>query len=336
MSKKKVYVTRVLPPQAMAALEEAERSGIIELEVWQEELPPPYALLKEKVKGCDGVLSLLTDRIDGPLLDAAGPQLKVMSNFAVGYNNIDTAAAKQRNVRVGHTPGVLDDAVADTAAALIFAVARRIPESFDYAKQGKWRTWMPMGHVGLDLKGKTLGIVGMGRIGYAVAERFVRGFGMQLIYFDPFARNAIAEEKLGGRRVDFDTLLAQADIVSLHCALTPQTNKLFGEKEFAKMKKTAMFINTARGPMHDQPALVRACHDGVIWGAGIDVTDPEPAPADDPVLHQRNIVVLPHIASATFDTRNAMGMIAVRNLLFALEGKPLQHEVPETRVAANL
>jgi len=333
---KKVFVSRLLPPEAMAALKDAAARGEIQLDVWPEDMPPSRAVMLQKVRNCDGVISLLTDRVDGPLLDAAGPQLKVVSNFAVGYNNIDTAAAKQRGIRVGHTPGVLDDAVADITVALLLAVARRVPESFDFAKQGKWRTWMPMGHVGLDLKGKTLGICGMGRIAFAVAERIVRGWNMKLIYFDPHAANAAAEKQLGARRVDFDTLLAEADIVSLHCALTPQTTKLFGKKEFAKMKKTAIFLNTARGPMHDQQALIEACHDGVIFGAGIDVTDPEPAKADDPVLHLPNLVVTPHIASATIGTRNAMGMIAVRNCLNALAGKPLQHEVPETRVAAKL
>jgi glyoxylate reductase len=327
-------VTRILPPAGMELLSQLSKRGV-QVDIWQGDLPPPHDVLLQKAKGCVGICSLLTDKIDENFLQAVGPQLKVVSNFAVGYNNIDCKAAKARNIRVGHTPGVLDDATADMAFALLMATTRRIPESVQFAQQGKWKTWEPMGFVGCDLKGKTVGVVGLGRIGHAFAERCHRGWEMKVLYADPY-RNEASEKSIGAVKVDFDTLLKESDFISVHCNLTPETTKLFGAKEFAKMKKTAVFINTSRGPVVDQKALYEACKNKTIFAAGIDVTDPEPPAADDLIFTLPNLVVAPHIASATIDTRNAMATICVNNLIAGLADKPLQHEVPETRVKSKL
>jgi glyoxylate reductase len=315
-AKPKVFVTRRIPDAGLDRIR-----AHCDAEVWAEQLPPPYDLLRHKAADCDGLVSLLTDRIDAALLDAA-PRLKVVSNYAVGFNNVDVAAATARGVAVGNTPGVLTDATADMAFCLLIAAARRVVEGHDYARAGRWLTWEPLGHLGQDLVGRTLGVVGMGRIGYALAKRCHAGWDMQVLYHDVH-RHEQAEAELGARSVDLDTLLGQADFVSVHTDLNDHTRGLFNAERFKKMKPTAVFINTARGPIVVEKDLIEALKGGIIFAAGLDVTDPEPPAPGSPLLRVPNLVVAPHIASATFGTRNAMAEICAGNLLAGLAGQPL-------------
>ncbi len=314
-AKPRVFVTRIIPE---VGLDLVRRH--CEAEVWTEQLPPPYDLLRQKVADCDGLVSLLTDRIDAALLDAA-PRLKVVSNYAVGFNNVDVKAATERGVCVGNTPGVLTDATADMAFCLLIGAARRLVEGDRYSRSGQWKTWEPLGHLGQDLVGRTLGVVGMGRIGYALSKR-CKAWDMTILYHDVY-RSEKAEQDLGARQVDLDTLLRESDFVSVHTDLNEQTRGLFNEQRFKQMKRTAVFINSARGPIVDQKALTEALRSGTIFAAGLDVTDPEPPSPDDPLLKLPNVVVAPHIASATVGTRNAMAEICARNLLAGLSGEPL-------------
>ena len=318
MALPRVFVTRKIPEAGLQLL-----AGKAQVDLWPEQMPPPYDVLIQRSKECEGVLSLLTDKIDATFMDAC-PKLKVVSNFAVGFNNIDVPAATQRKIKVGNTPGVLTDATADIAFCLLIGCARRLVEGHLYSGSGDWKTWEPLGHIGLDLVGKTLGIVGMGRIGYAMAQRCHGGWGMKVLYHDNF-ENQAAEEKLGAKRVSLEELLAQSDFVSVHVDLNPSTKHLFNAARFQQMKKSAVFINTARGPIHDEPALYQALKDGVIFAAGLDVTDPEPPDPNNPLLKLPNAIVAPHIASATINTRNAMATIAAENLLAGLAGQPLKH-----------
>ncbi len=315
-AKPRVFVTRIIPEAGLARIKQE-----CDAEVWPERLPPPYEILRQKIASCEGLVSLLTDRIDAALLDAA-PRLKVVSNFAVGFNNIDVKAATERGVCVGNTPGVLTDATADMAFCLLIAAARRVVDGHAYSLSGAWKTWEPLGHLGQDLAGRTLGVVGMGRIGHALAKRCRGGWDMNVLYHDVYA-NEKAERELGARRVDFDTLLRESDFVSIHTDLNETTRGLFNAATFQKMKRTAVLVNTARGPVVDQKALYDALKAGTIFAAGLDVTDPEPPDANDPLLKLPNIVVAPHIASATFGTRNAMADICANNLLAGLRGEKL-------------
>lgn len=315
-AKPKVFVTRVLPEVGLRQIEASCTA-----EVWQDPLPPPADVLRAKVADCDGLVSLLTDRIDANLLDRA-PRLKVVSNFAVGFNNIDVPACTARGIRVGNTPGVLTDATADMAFCLLIGAARRLVEGHQYALSGQWKTWEPLGHLGQDLAGRTLGIIGMGRIGYALAKRCHGGWNMHVLYHDVH-RNEPAEHELGARRVDLDTLLAESDFVSLHTDLNDSTRGMIGADQLRKMKRSAILINTARGPLVNQAALAEALRARTIFAAGLDVTDPEPPAADDPLLRVPNIVIAPHIASATIETRNRMADICAKNLLAGLTGGKL-------------
>lgn len=314
----RVFVTREIPEFGLRQVTEACRA-----EVWAEPLPPSRDVLLEKIRGCHGVLTLLTEKVDAEFMDAAGPDLKVISNFAVGYNNIDVEEASRRGIRVGNTPGVLTDATADMAFALLIAAARRIVEGQDFIRAGKWKTWEPLGHIGQDLTEATIGIVGMGRIGFSMARRCHGGWGMRILYHDKY-RNEVAERELGARQVDFDTLLRESDFVSVHTDLNETTKGMFNRSAFEKMKPTAVFINSARGPLHVQPDLYEALKSGTIFAAGLDVTDPEPIPVDDPLLSLPNCVIAPHIASATVSSRNGMAEIAAHNLLAGLRGEPLR------------
>ncbi len=314
----KVFVTREIPAAGLDPVVAA-----CDTDVWKDPLPPARDELLKRIAGCDGVLSLLTEKIDAEFMDAAGPQLKVISNFAVGFNNIDIDEAKRRGIRVGNTPDVLTDATADMAFALLISAARRIVESQDYVRAAKWKTWEPLGHIGVDLIGRTIGIVGMGRIGMAMAKRCHGGWGMNVLYHD-MNQNKDAEAQFAARQVDFETLLAESDFVSVHTDLNETTKGLFNADAFGKMKSTAVFINSARGPIHHQPDLYTALSSGQIFAAGLDVTDPEPISMDDPLLSLPNCVIAPHVASATISSRNGMAEIAADNLLAGLSGKPLR------------
>jgi glyoxylate reductase len=309
----RIAVTRRIP---MAGIETLESVG--DVSVWPEQLPPAPEKLVELVSGCDGVLSTLNDRIDGAFLDQV-PTVKVVSNFAVGYDNIDVQACTERGVAVCITPDVLTDTTADFAFALLLATARRVSESHQSIPRGEWKTWEPLGYLGQDVHGSTLGIVGMGRIGVAMARR-ASGFDMTVIYSDMF-RNENAENDLGVEYVEFDELLARSDFVSVHVPLTPETRGLFGAAQFDAMKESAVLINTARGPVVDTDALVEALNSGKIWGAGLDVTDPEPLPADHPLLSVDRAVVAPHIASASEATRKRMAELAADNVKAVLTGQ---------------
>ena len=316
--KPKVFVARQIPDVGIEKL--CDRCDV---DVWEGEMPPPRDVLLERIRGCEGVLTLLTDKVDAAFFDAAGSQLRVVSNFAVGYNNIDVDEATRRGIRVGNTPDVLTEATADIAMALLLTVGRRIVESQQYIRDGHWKTWEPMGHIGVDLQGKTLGILGMGRIGAALARRCRHGWGMNVLYHNR-SRNEAAEQELDAELVSFDQLLQRSDFLSVHASLNDSTRHLFDRETFQKMKSTAVFINTARGPLHVQDDLREALETNEIFGAGLDVTDPEPMASDDPLLMMRNCVIAPHIGSATFSSRNGMSEIAADNLLTGLDGKPLR------------
>ena len=316
MPRPKVFVSRRIPEEGLKAIQAA-----CDVDLWPDQLPPAYVELRRRVQNCDGLVSLLTDRIDADLLDAS-PKLKVVSNYAVGFNNVDVPACTARGVCVGNTPGVLTDATADTAVTLMLAAARRVTESATDARQGRWLTWEPLGWLGQDLAGRTLGIVGMGRIGFAVAKRLHHGWGMKVLYTEQVARPE-AEQEFGAQRVDLDALLAASDFISAHVDLNASTRGMFGAEQFKKMKKTAVFVNTARGPLVDQKALVDALRGGTIFAAGLDVTDPEPLPSDHELFTLPNCVIVPHIASATVATRNAMARLCANNLLSGLKDEAL-------------
>ena len=315
MSKPKVFVTRAIPEKGLELIKD-----FCDVEVWQDEMPPGRIELLQHVRGLDGLLSLLTDKIDSEVMDEAGTQLKVISNLAVGFDNIDVQAATARNIPVGNTPDVLTDATADFAFALMMAVARRIPEAERYIRDGKWKTWGPMTLLGVDVNGATLGLVGFGRIGKAMARR-ATGFDMRVLYYDPNEQESDAATK--AIKVDFETLLRESDFISLHTPLTHATRHLIGSSAFSKMKPNAVLVNTARGPVVDMEALYQALKENRIFGAGLDVTDPEPLPLDSPLLTLDNIVIVPHIASASKVTREKMSWMAAQNLIAGLKGEPL-------------
>jgi lactate dehydrogenase-like 2-hydroxyacid dehydrogenase len=287
-------------------------------EVWPKENPPSRAELLRNVRGKQGLLSLLTDSIDAEVMDAA-PQLMVISNCAVGVDNVDLAAATARGIPVGNTPDVLTDATADLAFALLLAAARRIVEGVEYVKSGKWKTWHPKLLLGADLAGRTLGILGMGRIGRAVARRAV-GFGLHVIYFDTGV-----EADLSGRSVSLQELLREADFLSLHVPLTDETRHLIDDEHLALMKRTAILINTSRGPVVDHDALYRALKEKRLLAAGLDVSEPEPLGPESPLLQLDNCVIVPHLGSASHWTRDQMSILAAENLLAGLQGRALPH-----------
>ncbi len=288
------------------------------VEVWESELPPPRADLLAKSRDCDAILSLLTDRIDAEFLDNA-PKIKVAANMAVGYDNIDVPECTRRGVAACNTPGVLTDTTADFAWTLLMAAARRVVEGVDYVRAGKWKTWGPMLLMGQDVHHATLGLIGLGRIGVQVAKR-AKGFDMRVLYYD-VARRPDIEQTLGIEYADFETVLREADFVSVHTPLTDDTYHLLSGPQFQMMKKTAVLVNTSRGPVVDPQALYTALKEGQIWAAGLDVTEPEPIPMDDPLLQLPNCVVVPHIASASIKTRTRMATLAAENILAVLQGK---------------
>ncbi|RMF34752.1 MAG: D-glycerate dehydrogenase [Chloroflexi bacterium] len=317
MTKPYVFVTRAIPEKGLAMVRE-----FCDAEVWPEELPPPRTVILEKAREAEGLLTLLTDPIDAEVI-GAGSRLKVISQYAVGVNNIDLDAATARGIPVGHTPGVLTEATADLTWALLMAAARRLAEGVAYVKAGRWKTWGPTLLLGAEVWGATLGIIGFGRIGRAVARR-AAGFQMRVLVHTRHPDPAAAAE-MGVEFISLDALLRQADFVTLHTPLTEATYHLIGEAELKAMKPTAILINTSRGPVVDSQALYRALKGGEIAYAALDVTDPEPIPADDPLLTLDNCLIVPHIGSATRTAREKMATMAAENLIAGLQGKPLPH-----------
>ncbi|HEX6029923.1 MAG TPA: D-glycerate dehydrogenase [Tepidiformaceae bacterium] len=310
----KVFVTREVPGRAIDML----RGAGHEVDVWPDALPPPPDVLRERVSSADAVLALLTDRFDEDLL-AAAPRLRIIANMAVGYDNVNPAVAAAAGVWVSNTPGVLAETTADFAFALMLAAARQVVASERDTRAGGWKTWSPTAFLGPDVHGATLGIVGLGEIGRQVAKR-ARGFEMRVLAATRTPREA-DERDLGVRHVAPDELLAESDFVSLHVPLTPDTRGLFGRDAFHLMKRTAVLVNTARGPVVDQDALVDALRAGEIAGAALDVTDPEPLPLEHPLFSLANVIITPHIASASVATRSRMAEMAASNILAALAGE---------------
>ena len=315
----KVYVTRLIPEEPLKKLQQN-----CDCRIWDGELPVPRDVLLREVQTADGLVSLLTDRIDATVMDAA-PKLRVISNMAVGFDNVDIKEATKRRIVVCNTPEVLTETTADLAFALMSAAARRIGEGERIVRSGKWKTWGPMILLGQDIHHAMLGIIGLGRIGTEIAKRAL-GFDMKVIYCDRDRRPEM-EKKLGIEYADLKTLLARSDFVTIHTPLTSETHHMIGEEQFKAMKKTAILVNTARGPIVDPKALYNALRDRLIAYAALDVTEPEPIPPDDPLLTLDNIVIVPHIGSASVATRTKMAMMAVDNLLAGLKGERPHHVV---------
>jgi glyoxylate reductase len=292
--------------------------------IWEDELPPPRNELIKTVQGIDGLLCLLTDRIDAEVMDAAGSGLKVISNHAVGFDNVDVAEATRRGIPVGNTPGVLTNTTADFAFALLMAAARRIVEADQYTRAGRWKTWGPKVLLGQDVTGATLGVIGFGRIGKGMAKR-AAGFEMRVLYHDPYYADDAFAKEIGAKSVDLATLLSQSDFVSVHTPLLDATYHLIDDEAFNQMKQTAILINTARGPVVDPEALYRALSSYKIAAAALDVTDPEPIPMDSPLLHLDNLIIAPHIASSSVATRNKMASMAAANLIAGVQGQRLPY-----------
>jgi len=313
--KQKVFITRLIPEAGINLLKEVGFE--VEVSDFDGVLPQPQLL--QKVKGVDAILSLLTDKMNAEVMEAAGPQLKIIANYAVGIDNIDLKDAAVHNVIITNTPEVLTESVAEHAIALMFAISRRVVESDQYMRDGKYIGWAPMLFLGNDLLGKTLGLVGLGRIGAAVAKRMHDGFEMNIIYYD-VKRNEELEKQYHLTYVDLETLLKKADFVSIHVPLLPGTRHLIGETQLKAMKKTAYLINTSRGPVIDEKALVEALKAGEIKGAALDVYEEEPKMAPG-LAELPNTVLTPHTASATEETRAAMSELAAKNIIEVLEGR---------------
>ena len=315
MSKPRVFVTRIIPDKGLDLVKD-----FCEVDLWTDDLPPDRDELLIRVKGVDGLLCLLTENIDDEVMDIAGPHLKVISNYAVGFDNIDVKSATERRIPVGNTPDVLTDATADFSFALMMSAGRRILEGDRYVREGKWKTWGPMLLLGNEMHGSTLGLVGYGRIGKAMARRAV-GFDMRVIYYDP--NEKLRDPDVKATSVDFDTLLEESDFISLHTPLTPDTHHLINAESLSQMKSNAVLVNTSRGPVVDTEALYEALRDRRIFAAGLDVTEPEPLPREHPLLSLDNLIIAPHIASASKSARDKMAWLAAKNLIAGLEGKHL-------------
>ena len=313
MQKPKVFVTRKIPEKGLSLVRD-----FCDADIWPEELPPPRETLLEHIQPVDGVLSLLTDRMDAAAMDAA-PKLRVISNMAVGVDNVDLSAATARRIPVGNTPGAMTDATADLTFALMMAAARRLVEGEKYVREGKWKTWSPQLLLGADFTGATWGIVGFGRIGRAVAKR-AQGFDMRVIYHDPAATPAF-----GATPVSLAELLHTSDFVSLHVPLTAETQHMINARTLSEMKSGAVLVNTSRGPVVDPEALYTALKSNQIFAAGLDVTEPEPLPANDRLLELPNCIVIPHLGSASKRTRDQMALLAAENLIAGLKGERLPH-----------
>ena len=315
--KHRVFISRRIPDKALEMIKPD-----CDIDMWAEATVPPPIV--ERIVGVDGLLTYGHELVTGPMMDTA-PNLKVISVMGVGYDHVDVAAATERGIAVGHTPGTLDETVADFTFALLLAAARNVLKGDKYTRSGAWKVYDPNILWGAEIHGATLGIVGMGRIGRAVARR-AKGFDMKVLYHNRH-RAEQWEQELGVQYAAFETLLSQADFVIILTPLSEKTEGLIGKKELSLMKNTAILINTARGPIVDSQALVEALQNGVIAGAGLDVFDPEPPPADDPLLTLDNVVLTPHLGSATVKTRTRMGVMSAENLLAGLRGEALPNWV---------
>jgi len=311
MDPKRIFVTRKLP------LDLKKIFADFEIEVWEEDRVIPREVLEEKIKSVDILVPLLTDRIDRSLIEKAH-NLKLIANYAAGYDNIDVKACTERSIMVTNTPGVLSDATAELAWALVFAVARRVLEGDEFVREGKFKGWSPTLLLGVELSGKTLGVIGCGRIGTSFALKS-RGFGMKVLYYNR-SRRSVVEDAIGAQKVDLDYLLKNSDIISIHLPLTEETYHLIGGGEFELMKENAILVNTARGAIVEERALINALKNGKLFGAGLDVYEHEPEISPE-LLELDNVVLLPHIGSATFKTRIRMAELVVENIRAFLEGR---------------
>ncbi|KAI9259483.1 D-isomer specific 2-hydroxyacid dehydrogenase [Phascolomyces articulosus] len=320
----KVVATRILPPDAQARLE-AENYDLVQ---WKEDNVMPRDELLKQVNGADALICLLTDRIDSELLDVAGPQLKTVITMSVGFDHVDVDALRKRSIPLGYTPDVLTDAVADLTVLLTLAAARRMKEGMNAASQGEWGSWRPTWLCGSQFTGKTLGIIGMGRIGEAVAQR-LKPFGISRTLYWGRREKPEVQERLPGAqfKAQLDDVLAESDYVIVCCALTPETKEMFNYEAFKKMKKCAVFVNTARGSIVQQDDLTRALEENLIASAGLDVTSPEPLDPSHKLYQLPNCVILPHIASATFETRERMASMCLENLQAALNNQTMPYSL---------
>src|SRR5213594_4162587 len=321
----KIYVTRPLPEEALSLLR-----GCGEMGLWEKDEVIPRDVLLREVRETEALLCMVTEQIDAELL-AHAPRLRIVANMAVGYDNVDVPALTRRGILLTNTPGVLTETTADLTFALILAIARRVAEAERFVRAGHWRSWGPLFFVGHDVHHATVGIIGLGRIGTEVAKR-ARGFDMRILYTS-HTRKREEEDTLGCIPVDLATLLRESDFVTVHVPLTSETRHLLSTPQFKQMKRTAFLINVARGPIVDQQGLYAALRDGLIAGAALDVTDPEPIPLDDPLLSLNNCLILPHIGSASIATRTRMATLAAENIVAFLAGRrpptPVNPEVLE-------
>ena len=315
-----ILITRKLAPEIINKLSET-----CMVDVWEKDSAIPHDELIKRAAGKDGILCLLTDKIDREVLEAAGPNLKTISTMSVGHDHIDVDECAKRGITVGYTPDVLNDSVADLTIALMLNAGRRIDEAVNVAKDGRWGVWKPYGLTGIDLHHATVGIVGMGRIGIAVAKR-LKGFDCKILYTSRTKKQELETEH-NIEHVEFNELLERCDFVTVHAPLMPETKEMFNAEAFSKMKPSAVFINTSRGGLVDQDALYNALVSKQIYAAGLDVTSPEPLPIDNPLFALPNCTILPHIGSASISTRSKMGELAADNLLAGLTGTPLPYQV---------
>ncbi|XP_036425144.1 glyoxylate reductase/hydroxypyruvate reductase isoform X2 [Colossoma macropomum] len=318
----RVFVTRRIPQEGLELL---QRAAVCTVSLWDSDEPVPRAELLKGVEGAHGLFCLLSDRIDAEVLDAAGPNLKVISTMSVGFDHLAIDEIKKRGIRVGYTPDVLTDATAELTVALLLATARRLPEGIQEVKSGGWSSWKPLWLCGYGLSGSTVGVIGLGRIGLAIARR-LKPFGVKRLLYSGRQPKPQAQE-VDGEYVPLDSLLGESDFVVVSCALSPETQGLCDKGFFSKMKKTAVFINTSRGAVVNQEDLYEALTAGQIAAAGLDVTTPEPLPTDHPLLTLKNCVVLPHIGSATYSTRGIMAQLSANNLLAGLTGEAMPTEL---------
>ncbi|XP_004545458.1 glyoxylate reductase/hydroxypyruvate reductase [Maylandia zebra] len=318
----KVFITRRIPQEGLKILSAA---GVCEVSQWDSDEPVPRADLLKGIQGAHGLLCLLSDKIDAEVLEAAGPNLKVISTLSVGFDHLAIDEIKKRGIRVGYTPDVLTDATAELTVALLLATARRLPEGVEEVKNGGWSSWKPLWLCGYGLSGSTVGVIGLGRIGMAIAQRLMPFGVKRLLYSGRTAKPHAAE--VNGEFVPLDTLVSESDFIVVSCSLTPETQGMCDKSFFSKMKPTAVFINTSRGAVVNQEHLYEALSSGQIAAAGLDVTTPEPLPTNHQLLTLKNCVVLPHIGSATYSTRGVMSALAVQNLLGGLQGTDMPSEL---------